>query len=287
MKYFYILLSLCLLTSCQEVIDLKLDTAPQQLVIEASLDWKKGTTKAFPIVDISYTKPYFGNTPSAAITDAVVVLKTTSETYTLTLWDGTTTLTAEHLTTLNGGSRYVYTAGITPELGKIYRLEVKLNGETYTSETKMLEAPVIQPRSIMQNEKGGIFGNQKEVRYYFDGIEDGTANAFLGRLDITDQKKPIYFTLDDNYIANHKFFYIVSNLSEPLKTGNVIKSTLYRISPQYKEFVQMLLQISRGQGPYVIPTQPVGNIVNKQNPKRNPLGGFRVSQYSTNEYTVK
>ena len=63
MKYFYILLSLCLLTSCQEVIDLKLDTAPQQLVIEASLDWKKGTTKAFPIVDISYTKPYFGNTP--------------------------------------------------------------------------------------------------------------------------------------------------------------------------------------------------------------------------------
>ena len=67
----------------------------------------------------------------------------------------------------------------------------------------------------------------------------------------------------------------------------MIKSTLYRISPQYKEFVQMLLQISRGQGPYVIPTQPVGNIVNKQNPKRNPLGGFRVSQYSTNEYTVK
>ena len=43
MKNLYIiLLSALALTSCEEVIDLKLDTAPQKLVIDAALDWKKG-----------------------------------------------------------------------------------------------------------------------------------------------------------------------------------------------------------------------------------------------------
>ena len=54
MKNLYIiLLSALALTSCEEVIDLKLDTAPQKLVIDAALDWKKGEIKAYPIVDIS------------------------------------------------------------------------------------------------------------------------------------------------------------------------------------------------------------------------------------------
>ena len=56
MKNLYIiLLSALALTSCEEVIDLKLDTAPQKLVIDAAFDWKKGEAKAYPIVDISYT----------------------------------------------------------------------------------------------------------------------------------------------------------------------------------------------------------------------------------------
>ena len=54
---YIILLSALALTSCEEVIDLKLDSAPQKLVIDASLDWKKGETKAYPVVDISYTEP--------------------------------------------------------------------------------------------------------------------------------------------------------------------------------------------------------------------------------------
>lgn len=288
MKYIYTLFSLFFFISCQEVIDLKLDTAPQQLVIEASLDWKKGTTKAYPIVNISYTEPYFGDTRSAAIPDAIVKIKTSTETYSLTLWDGTTTLTTHLLAPLKGGSRYIYTDGITPHIGEIYQLEIQLKGETYTSQTKMLEAPELLSKGIIQRENGGVLGNQKEIRYTFDGINDGTANAFLGQLEITNRKKANYFALDDNYIANNKFFFIVTGTAnEALKTGDKIVTTLYRISPQYKEYVQMLLRISRGQGPYVIPEQPVGNIVNKQNPKRNPLGGFRVAQYSVNEYIVR
>ena len=37
---FILLLALC--TGCEEVIDLKLDSQEQQLVVDAALDWEKG-----------------------------------------------------------------------------------------------------------------------------------------------------------------------------------------------------------------------------------------------------
>ena len=75
--------------------------------------------------------------------------------------------------------------------------------------------------------------------------------------------------------------------NDKLNKGDIVNVTLYRIYPQYKEFVQMLIRLSEGQGPFTIPTRPIGNIVNKGNSRENPLGGFRVAQYTTLQYTVK
>lgn len=290
MKNLYIiLLSAFALTSCEEVIDLNLDTAPKKLVIDAALDWKKGETKAYPIVDISYTEAYFGETHSPAIDNAVVKIVSGTQTYSLTLWDGTSTITSDNLPELKGGSRYVFPAGITPELGKNYELIVELNGQTYTAKDKMLEAPIIPSNRITQKEKGGFLGDRKELRFYFDGINDGVANAYLVKLSQNNTSKTIYGTLDDNYIANNKFFFIMTGVDddEKLNKGDVVNVILYRIHPQYKEFVQMLVRLSKGQSPFAIPTRPIGNIVNITNKRENPLGAFRVAQYTTLQYTVK
>ena len=74
---------------------------------------------------------------------------------------------------------------------------------------------------------------------------------------------------------------------EKLNKGDVVNVILYRIYPQYKEFVQMLVRLSEGQSPFTIPTRPIGNIVNTTNKRENPLGAFRVAQYTTLQYTVK
>jgi len=215
MKNLYIiLLSAFALTSCEEVIDLNLDTAPKKLVIDAALDWKKGEAKAYPIVDISYTEAYFGETHSPAVNNAVVKIVSGTQTYSLTLWDGTSTITSDNLPELKGGSRYVFPAGITPELGKNYELIVELNGQTYTAKDKMLEAPVIPSNRITQKEKGGFLGDRKELRFYFDGINDGVANAYLVKLSQNNTSKTIYGTLDDNYIANNKFFFIMTGVDD-------------------------------------------------------------------------
>lgn len=290
MKNLYIiLLSAFALTSCEEVIDLNLDTAPKKLVIDAALDWKKGEAKAYPIVDISYTEAYFGETHSPAIDNAVVKIVSGTQTYSLTLWDGTTTITFDNLNELKGGSRYVFPAGITPELGKDYELIVELDGQTYTAKDKMLEAPVVPSDRIVQKENGGFLADRKEVRFYFDGINDGVANAYLLKLSQSNISKTVYGTLDDNYIANNKFFFIMAGVDndEKLNKGDVVNVILYRIHPQYKEFAQMIVQISRGQNPFAIPTRPIGNIVNTTNKRENPLGAFRVAQYTTLQYTVK
>lgn len=290
MKNLYIiLLSAFALTSCEEVIDLNLDTAPKKLVIDAALDWKKGEAKAYPIVDISYTEAYFGETHSPAVNNAVVKIVSGTQTYSLTLWDGTTTITSDNLNKLKGGSRYVFPAGISPELGKDYELIIELNGQTYTAKDKMLEAPVIPSNKIVQKENGGFLADRKEVRFYFDGINDGVANAYLLKLSQSNISKTVYGTLDDNYIANNKFFFIMAGVDndEKLNKGDVVNVILYRIHPQYKEFAQMIVQISRGQNPFAIPTRPIGNIVNTTNKRENPLGAFRVAQYTTLQYTVK
>ena len=288
MKSLYIiLLSAFALTSCEEVIDLNLDTAPKKLVIDAALDWKKGEAKAYPIVDISYTEAYFGETHSPAIDNAIVKIVSGSQTYSLTLWDGTTTITSDNLNKLKGGSRYVFPAGISPELGKDYELIIELNGQTYTAKDKMLEAPVIPSNKIVQKENGGFLADRKEVRFY--GINDGVANAYLLKLSQSNISKTVYGTLDDNYIANNKFFFIMAGVDndEKLNKGDVVNVILYRIHPQYKEFAQMIVQISRGQNPFAIPTRPIGNIVNTTNKRENPLGAFRVAQYTTLQYIVK
>ena len=290
MKNLYIiLLSAFALTSCEEVIDLNLDTAPKKLVIDAALDWKKGEAKAYPIVDISYTEAYFGETHSPAVNNAVVKIVSGTQTYSLTLSDGTTTITSDNLNELKGGSRYVFPAGISPELGKDYELIIELNGQTYTAKDKMLEAPVIPSNKIVQKENGGFLGDRKELRFNFDGINDGIANAYLLKLSQSNISKTIYGTLDDNYIANNKFFFIMTGVEddEKFNKGDVVNVILYRIHPQYKEFAQMIVQISRGQNPFAIPTRPIGNIVNTTNKRENPLGAFRVAQYTALQYTVK
>ena len=290
MKNLYIiLLSAFALTSCEEVIDLNLDTAPKKLVIDAALDWKKGEAKAYPIVDISYTEAYFGETHSPAIDNAVVKIVSGTQTYSLTLWDGTTTITSDNLNELKGGIRYVFPAGITPELGKDYELIVEFEGQTYTAKDKMLEAPVVPSDRIVQKENGGFLKDRKELRFYFDGINDGVANAYLIKFAQNNTSKTVYGTLDDNYIANNKFFFVTIGVDndKKLNKDDVLHIILYRIHPQYKEFVQMLVRLSEGQNPFTIPTRPIGNIVNTTNKRENPLGAFRVAQYTTLQYTVK
>jgi hypothetical protein len=42
-------------TSCEEVVDVDLDTAPPKLVIEAAINWKKATNGAQQVIRLTTT----------------------------------------------------------------------------------------------------------------------------------------------------------------------------------------------------------------------------------------
>ena len=153
----------------------------------------------------------------------------------------------------------------------------------------MLEAPVIASNRIVQKENGGFLGDRKELRFYFEGVNDGVANAYMLKLSQNNTPKTTYGVLDDNYIANNRFFFVMTGVDndEKLKKYDVVSVLLYRIQPEYKNFLQTIIQQSGRQSPFAIPARPIGNIVNTTNKRENPLGAFRVSQYTTLQYTVK
>lgn len=54
------------------VIDVDVQTGPSRLVIEASLDWEKGTTGSNQIIKLSKSTPYFDTTTNTSVTNASV-----------------------------------------------------------------------------------------------------------------------------------------------------------------------------------------------------------------------
>ncbi len=61
MRYLKISILICLgiLTSCEEVIEVDVPTSAPRLVIEASLDWEKGTSGADQTIKLSLSTPFY------------------------------------------------------------------------------------------------------------------------------------------------------------------------------------------------------------------------------------
>lgn len=297
-NFIYIFLCLTsLLISCEEVIDLSLDTQEKQLVVDAYIDWKKGSEKAYPIVHLSYTTNYYDQNLSGKISDATIKITTDEgESYPLK------EITPEDIKSLNikdkdltsiavipqkGGSVYAYVDGITPALGKEYILTIKHKGKTYVAKEKMWEVPIINPEDVTQKPNGGFFKDKLEVKFTFNGIPNQTNNYFV---KIKDHNKDVFISLDDELLADRKFFFTTMLMELVLKKGYRVRATLFRISPQYQQFVNLLVgnaSNSRREGGFTIPSRIYGNIMNVENPKENPLGAFRVSQFSEISYEVK
>lgn len=285
-----------LFTSCEEVITLKLDTQEKQLVIDANISWKKGEEKAFPIVRLSYTKGVYDYNTSDKISDAIVkITSDDNEEYLLeevsfddivdnfSDYDIVSPIKIE-------GSIYIYKGDFIPVLGRSYYLEIVHNGEKYSSKEQMLEVPIIKPEEAEQNDNGGVIGNEIEVKFFFDGFPNQTNNYLIR---IKDSKGDNYFTLENKFLANNKFFFITSGKKDVFTKGSNIDISIYRISPDYQQIVDLLIANSvdndgRGGPPiFSIPSRVFGNIVHHSDPQKNPLGAFRVAQYSQTKYTIK
>ena len=256
--------------SCEDVIDVNLNTAAPKLVIDASIKWQKGTLGNEQTIKLSTTTSYYENiipTVSGAI---VFITDSNSIQYDFNEDIGT--------------GNYICT-NFSPVLNETYVLTVIHDGQTYLATENLIPSPTID--SVAQNDEGGFTGEDIEVKFFFqdNGLVD---NFYLIQFNASFSNLPEYDVVDDEFFQGNQMFGLYFN--EDLEPTNELTFTLHGISERYYNYMNVLLGIAGNNGgsPFQAPPATVrGNIINQTNFDNYALGFFRLSEIDTMTYTVQ
>ncbi|HEY4629222.1 MAG TPA: DUF4249 domain-containing protein [Flavobacterium sp.] len=263
------LLGALILSSCEEVVDVNLDTAPSKLVIDASINWIKGTSGNIQKIKLSTTTGFF-NTQIPTVSGAIIQITNSTN----TVFNFVETPNPGEYTCIN----------FTPVIGETYVLTVINAGQTYTATEKMIGTPNID--TIEQRNDAGFSGKDIEIKFYFkDNINE--FNNYMTAFKINTTVSPYYTVFDDEFFQGNQSYQSYGN--EDLAVGNQMTLELYGISKSYLNYMSILLNVSQGQdGPWsTTPTDVRGNLINQTDAKNYALGYFRLSEVDQRNYTVQ
>lgn len=251
-----LLLTISLLTSCEDVIDVDLNTSPSKLVIEASIDWEKGTDGSQQIIKLKTTTSYYSTTLPVVSGATIFVTNSTDDVFNFI---ETSTL-----------GNYVC-ENFVPEINEIYTLNINNNGELYTATEKLYSVPSIAG-NIEQNNEGGSNSDVIEVKFFYqdDGSED---NFYMNGFESQRTPFPEYSTVSDKLFQGNQMYGVFHN--ENTVIGDAIDIKLYGISNRYYNYMFKLLEAADGGG---ISSTIRGNIINQTNSTNYALGYFRLSE---------
>lgn len=267
---FYLFSLLFVLTSCEDVINVPLDTAEPKLVIDANIKWNKTTTGANQTIKLSLTSDFYSNTIPPA-NGAVVFVTNASNTVFNFIEDGTT-------------GEYKCTNFI-PAINENYTLTVNYKGQTYTATDKLLPTPGIQ--TVQQEELPSFTGTRIEVKFFYqdNGSEN---NYYLINFKSSAELLPRYIATRDELFQGNLMFGRYSN--EDIKPGNAIFMSVQSISSRYYSYFQKLNELAgtSGGAPFSTPPATIrGNVINQSNTNNFPLGYFSVSEMDSRNYIVQ
>ncbi len=269
----FVILIFCLLpTACTKVVDVDVPNGGERLIIEASINWEKGTSGQDQTILLSLSTPFFKQNKFTPAINAQVKV--------------TNVLTQAIFVFSEQESGIYTTSSFVPVLNATYELEVIYNEERYTSSESLKPVPeithVIQGvESIIGEEtiqiSAFVQDPVNQENFYYTEFWDTQEGRFLiGREIESDELSDgnaINFELDD----------------EGFKSGGSIEIFAYGISEGYFNFINLLLEQAGGEGgPFsTTPAKLIGNCVNQSNPNKETLGYFRLSESSKYIYTIE
>ena len=268
-KLIYILIISICTWSCEDVIDLDLPTAAPKLVIDASINWFKGTTGNEQTIKLSLSAPFFDSVVPPANNATVTITDTSSNTF-IFIEDADTGIYQNN--------------AFVPEIDAVYTLVINYNGETYTA-TETLKS-VAELEYVEQNLEGGFSGEETEIKAFFTDPGDEENYYFfeyIPSLDIT----PTLDTFKDEFVNGNEIFGFY--VEEDLNPGESVTIRNYGVTERFYEFMFVLLLQSSDGGGGPFETQPAtvrGNCINLTNLENFPFGYFRLSEVSEFNYTV-
>lgn len=273
MKYIYLLSILffaSFLNSCEDVVNVDLSTAPTQLVVNASIQWQKGTLGNEQKVKLTTTTGYFDTTIPTVSGANISIKNSNNMSYTFIEIPNT--------------GEYVC-SNFVPVIDEEYVLTIILNGQTYSAtETLKSVSPIT---NITQNNEGGLTGDDIEIKSFFND-PGNTDNYYMFKFKSSTSLIPSYDVFDDSFSQGNENFGLYIN--EDLKSGDNLAITIYGISKRYFEYMRKLTAVagSNSGGPFATPPATVrGNIVNTTSSKNFALGYFNVSETDYINYLVQ
>lgn len=228
-----------LFSSCQKVIDVNLNDAAPQYVVEANLF--EGTN-AFN-VHVAKTTDYFGTSPQQQVNDAIITLSD----------EAGNSVTIP----FTGNGNYTIPA-FTAVKGSIYKLEVQAGGNTFTASSKVVGAVPIDSVSFEYKEAEGAFldAGYDVVCYLSDPAGDKNNYRLILTQNDTLQNKPNDLYLFDDKYNNGKL--VKANYRQRFRPGDNLKFELRTMDDTVYEFYKTLANILSNQnGP--APANPLSN----------------------------
>jgi hypothetical protein len=268
-KYILLLMIAAFATGCEDVVDVDLNTAAPRLVIDASIDWEKGTDGSVQTIRLTTTTGFYEqNVP--VVSGATVRVTNSANTVFEFIED-------------TGTGNYVCT-NFLPVIGETYALAVLTDGQLYTATETFIGAPDIT--TVEQEDDGGFSGEDKQIKFFFD--DNGAQNNFyMTGFETSITVFPEYIVFDDEFTQGQQNFGLY--ISEDLESGDEMVFSLYGISERFMNYMAILSEISAGDGgPWSSPPTNVrGNLVNETDRSNFALGYFRLSEVDKMNYIVQ
>ena len=264
------ILTILTITSCEKVIDVDLETAPEKIVIDASIQWKKGTTGNEQKIKLTTTAPYF-NTTVPVFSGAIVTITNNTNNAIFTFTE-----------TPNTGN-YLCN-NFVPIIGNSYTLKVLANNQLYVATDRLLATPTIT--DVEQKTVSGFNANIIQIKYFYqdNGLEN---NYYLLTVKQNNLIVPEFGVTDDKFFQGNQMFGFYTE--ENLKPTDILDLSVQGISESYFNYMNKLISISNSGGnPFSTPPATLrGNLKNETIPKNFPLGYFSLGEVDTKNYTVQ
>lgn len=273
-----IFISLSLFTGCTDVIEVDVPVDTPRLVIEASLDWQKGSVGNEQEIKLSLSTPYFNNIQETPVTGAIVkVIKEDDQT--------------EIFFTDQQNGSYI-TDEFIAESDQTYTMQVNYQGEIYQAEETMTSVTDIS--NVFQSKENGFDKDALEVNIEFLDPEN-IENFYLVRFQRRGDLLPTLFDMKDEFTDGNPMTLFYEKLDDEetgekeFKIGDIVDISLFGMSERYYNYMKLLISQSGGSGgPFTsIPAEVKGNCFNLTAPDNYAFGYFRVVEYDKSTYVFK
>ena len=268
-KYISITIALFFFASCEDVVNVDLNTAPPRLVVDATINWQKGTDGSVQKIILSTTTDFYSNV-IPKVSGATVSIKNSEN--------------ADYVFTETPNTGEYQCTNFKPTIGETYTLTIIYNGATYTATETMQSVTPID--SIVQKNDSGFSGKDYEIIVTY---QDPLAkNFYMARFFADVFKSPTYMAIGDEFSNGNQKNWNYTN--EDLKQGTAISITHYGISEAYYNYMNKIISASgnSGSGPFqTTPATVRGNIVNQTNIDNYALGYFSLNEVDSRNYIIQ